>query len=163
MLAFHAIYSVLIQEMLRFKGKQLRPLQEHSAADSQTGAVGDVEVVDSAGEVFEALEIKHGIEITAKVLNDVKRKLMDRKVDRYYVLTTHANCRSDSLTDVLTQIQSRLGCQVIVNGVLPSLGYYLRLLADPSSFFPAYAALLKIDKAIAYEHREAWNKIATGS
>ena len=162
-LAFHAIYSVLIREMRRFDGKQLRPLQEHSAADSQTGAVGDVEVVDSAGEVFEALEIKHGIEITTKVLNDVKRKLMDRKVDRYYVLTTHANCRPDGLANMLTQIQSRLGCQVIVNGVLPSLGYYLRLLADPSSFFPAYAALLKVDKAIAFEHREAWNKIGTGS
>lgn len=161
-LAFYAIYSVLVRELRRFDGKQLRPLQEHSAADAQTGAVGDIEVVNSDNEVFEALEIKHGIPITAGLLDDVKRKLMDKKVDRYYVLTTHDDCRPTGLQDDLRQIQERLGCQVILNGVVPSLLYYLRLLADPSSFFPEYAKLLKSDKAISFEHREAWNKIATG-
>lgn len=161
-LAFYAVYTVLIRELRRFEGKRLNPLQEHSAADAQTGAVGDIEVVDSENEVFEALEIKHGIPITLSLLDDVKRKLMDKHVDRYYVLTTHDDCRPGGLQEELRKIQIRQGCQVILNGVIPSLHYYLRLLANPSSFFPEYARLLKSDKAISFEHREAWNKIATG-
>ncbi len=161
-LAFHAIYSVLVREMHRFNGMTLKALEPHSAADSQTGAVGDIEIAREDGTIFEALEIKHAIQVDATIIEHVKRKLMDKTVDRYYILTTHNSGESPGLELELAAIQSRLGCQVIVNGVYRSLYYYLRLLADPSSFAPAYAALLKDDKAISFEHREAWNKIAVG-
>ena len=161
-LAFHAIYSVLVKELQRFKGKVLKPLEQHSAADSQTGALGDIEVSNENGSIFEALEIKHGMQITAKVLEDVKRKVMDKSVSRYYVLTTHSARIDPALNEELRQIQARFGCQVILNGVLPSLFYYFRLLAEPAEFFPAYARLLKEDKAISFQHREMWNRIAVG-
>ncbi len=48
---------------------------------------------------------------------------------------------------------------MIVNGVFPTIRYYLRLLADPSAVFPAYADLIQKDPAISYEHRIAWNNI----
>ncbi|PTT63355.1 hypothetical protein DBR34_07040 [Stenotrophomonas sp. HMWF003] len=161
-LAFHAIYAVLTREMQRFNGMTLKPLEPHSAADSQTGAIGDIEIARADGSIFEALEIKHGIIVDATIIEHVKRKLMDKAVDRYYVLTTHPSGEKPGLEKELAAIQSRLGCQVIVNGVYRSLYYYLRLLADPSSFAPEYASLLKHEKAVSFEHREAWNKIAVG-
>ncbi len=161
-LAFHAIYTVLVREMQRFHGMSIRPLESHSAADAQTGAIGDIEIARSDGSIFEALEIKHNIPIDSTIIEHVKRKVMDKSVDRYYVLTTHISSDKPGLEEELTSIQARFGCQVIVNGVYRSLYYYLRLLSDPSSFAPEYAALLKNERAISFEHREAWNRIAMG-
>ncbi len=51
---------------------------------------------------------------------------------------------------------------MIVNGVLPTIRYYLRLLSDPGDVLPIYADVLEKDEAIGFEHRDIWNKIATG-
>lgn len=164
-LALYSIYSVLVDELDRYKSKeaQLKPLQEHSAADSQTGSIGDIEVSDKTGKVIEAIEVKHDIEIDIKIIEDVKLKIMSKPVDRYYVLTTHANCEpNDEVKNEIKQIKELLGCQVIVNGVLPSIKYYLRMLLNPSAIFPYYADLLQSDKAVAHEHRDVWNSIITG-
>lgn len=52
---------------------------------------------------------------------------------------------------------------MIVNGVIPSIKYYLRLLTNPGAVLPNYVQELATDKAISFEHRDVWNKIATGS
>ncbi len=162
-LALYAIYKVMVGELERFKGKELKLLEEHSAADSQTGATGDIEVVNSeSGVVFEALEIKHDIQVSVGIVQDVQRKIMDKAIDRYYILTTHQHCEPDEeLIKQVASVQAMYHCQIIVNGVLPTLQYYLRLLSDPSKVLPEYAALLKSEKAISHEHREVWNLIAT--
>jgi DNA (cytosine-5)-methyltransferase 1 len=96
-LAFYAVYSLLLDELERFKGKALKPLEEHSAADAQTGAVGDIEVIDTAlNQVYEAVEIKHNIALSNKIIQDVQQKIMDKSVERYYILTTHAHCIPDA-------------------------------------------------------------------
>jgi DNA (cytosine-5)-methyltransferase 1 len=162
-LAFYSIYTVMIEELSRYKDMHLNALESHSAADSQTGAVGDIEIVSQDESIFEAVEIKHGIEVDEKIIQDVKSKIMDKSLSRYYILTTHKNCEpSDKIKQELEQIQARFKCQIIVNGVIPSLKYYLRLLSAPSKIFPIYTRLLHEDKAISHEHREAWNKIVTG-
>jgi DNA (cytosine-5)-methyltransferase 1 len=160
-LALYAVYQVLVGEVSRYAGKKLAPLNEHSAADSQTGAVGDIEVLTSGGAVFEAVEVKHEIEIGAAIMEGIRSKVMDKRIDRYYVLTTHKNCEPVGLQDGIAQIQKLFGCYVIVNGVVPSLKYYLRLLSKPSDVFPNYVRLLQADKAISHEHRMAWNEVAT--
>jgi DNA (cytosine-5)-methyltransferase 1 len=161
-LALHAIYSVMVEELERFHGKVLKPLQEHSAADSQTGSVGDIEVVDIAtNTVFEALEIKHDVPLSVKIIQDVQQKIMDKAIDRYYILTTHVHCEPDEeIAKKISNLKALYSCQIIANGVMPSIKYYLRLLSDPSKIFPKYVALLQSDKAVAHEHREVWNKIA---
>jgi len=64
-LALHAVYTVITPQLRRYKGKSVIPLNEHSAADSQTGSLGDIEVSDNiSGEIFEAIEVKHSIRIT---------------------------------------------------------------------------------------------------
>lgn len=54
---------------------------------------------------------------------------------------------------------ARLPTQMIVNGVAPTLKYYLRLLKDASPFVNAYVAHLETDPAINYALKEAWNQL----
>lgn len=161
-LALYAVYSVLIEQMSRYKGMKLKPLEAHSAADSQTGAIGDIEIIEkNSGEVFEAIEVKHNIAISNRIIHSAAEKIMDKSVNRYYILTTHQNCEPDNeLSHLISKIKAMYNCQLIVNGLVPSLKYYLRLLSDPSLVFPKYVELLVEDKAIKHEHRDIWNKLA---
>lgn len=162
-LGMFSVYKVMISEVGRYRGKELLPLKEHSAADEQTGAVGDIEISDGNG-IFEALEIKHEIPISLKMAIDAEQKIMNKKVDRYYILTTHQKCSSDEDTiNIIKRVQEMYGCQMICNGVMATLKYYLRLLVQPSAVFEHYVELLAIDKSVSHEHREAWNKISSGS
>lgn len=161
-LALYAVYEVMLGQLERYKGMALKPLEAHSAADSQTGAVGDIEVIrTNNGRVFEAIEVKHGIALNERIIYDAANKIMDKSIDRYYILTTHAACEPDeALTQKIAVIKSLHHCQLIANGVIPSLKYYLRLLTDPSHVLPKYVALLSTDPSIKHEHREIWNKIS---
>lgn len=163
-LALHAIYDVMTNELKRYEGKTLLPLNEHSAADSQTGSLGDIEISDDiTGEIFEAIEVKHALPITESVAADVQEKVMDKEISRYYILTTHSKCTAEnSVIKIIDNIRDVYDCQVIVNGVMPTIAYYLRLLSDPSQFFPKYVLLLQTEKAIAHEHRTAWNDVVKG-
>ncbi len=162
-LALHALYSVMVLELKRFDGKSLRPLQLHSAADSQTGSVGDIEVSDdNSGEIFEAVEVKHNLPITESVAADVREKVMSRNVARYYILTTSERCEPEAKAKaIFDNVKAMYGCQVIANGVISTMRYYLRLLDDPSAVFPAYVQLLTQDKALGHEHRSGWNDVVT--
>jgi len=142
---------------------ELKELEEHSAADSQTGAIGDIEVIsNSSGEVFEAIEIKHDIALSDRIIQDAATKIMNKTVDRYYILTTHHDCEpTERLSAQIDNIKSLHNCQLIANGVIPSIKYYLRLMADPSLVFRKYVELLQTDSAIKHEHREVWNKLTT--
>jgi DNA (cytosine-5)-methyltransferase 1 len=161
-LALYAIYTLMIDEFVRFTGMRLKPLEEHSAADAQTGAIGDIEVVSvTTGEVFEAVEVKHNIVINDVIIQGVRQKIMATNVDRYYILTTHRDCDPKAdLAKTISEIELLYACQVIANGVLPTLKYYLRILRDPSKVFEVYTRLLRNDKAISHEHRKSWNEIA---
>jgi DNA (cytosine-5)-methyltransferase 1 len=160
-LALHAIYSVMVQEVQRYSGKSVVNLNEHSAADAQTGSIGDIEVLDdTTGEVFEAVEVKHNIQISQTIAASVRSKIMDKSVNRYYILTTHKDCTpDDGAKSIIGNIQAMYNCQVIANGVLATIRYYLRLLVDPSNVFKNYIELLKNDKVITHEHRTVWNSI----
>lgn len=163
-LALYAIYKVLLKELHRYEGMKLKPLESHSAADSQTGAVGDIEIVyEKTGEVFEAVEVKHNIAISVAIIETAKQKICDKRIDRYYVLTTHPqHDPSEDVQNEVKKVQQHLGCQMIANGVIPTIKYYLRLLSDPSAVLPEYTALLSTEKGIGFEHRDIWNKIAMG-
>jgi DNA (cytosine-5)-methyltransferase 1 len=96
-LALHAVYSVIVPELKRYNHKSVRPLEEHSAADSQTGSLGDIEVSDDiSGEIFEAVEVKFGMPISEAVIAGVQEKVMDKTIARYYVLTTSDRCEPDA-------------------------------------------------------------------
>ncbi len=160
-LAIYAVYECLLKEVVRYSKKQLMPLQEHTSADRRSGWVGDIEVRDLEGRVFECVEIKHGIPVTLGIVKDAYSKFSVEPVKRYYILSTagyNESERQDIETEVVRIARSH-GCQVIVNGITESLKYYLRLLDDTSLFVERYVHWVEVDKTLKYEHREMWNRI----
>ncbi len=146
-LAIYSIYQCLVQENARYKDKQLAPLRGHTTSDLCSKGIGDIEVIDTNGNFFEAVEIKHLIPITAQLVEDAFEKFRDKPVKRYYLLTTAEPCVSTAeqakVKNVIQRIELTHGCEVIVNGIMPSLRYYLRLLNDPALFLKRYSQNLQ--------------------
>ncbi|WP_111636905.1 hypothetical protein [Marinomonas shanghaiensis] len=163
-LAIYATLQLVSKEISRYATLNLKQLEEHSAADSQTGSAGDIEFEDKEHKVIEALEIKHGIIVTKELIQDTGKKISPFQLDRYYILTTSEKCKpSDEQISQLKILKQKIGCQVIVNGVFPTIQYYLRLVQEPQNVYKAYTDLLGSDNNVTHEHREVWNKIILGS
>ncbi|MEA5418179.1 hypothetical protein VB712_03015 [Spirulina sp. CCNP1310] len=160
-IAVYSIYELLFGEIEKYRGLALRKLESHQASDLRTGAVGDIEIEDSDGDVIEGVEVKHGIEIDITILLRVKEKILKSQVKRYYILTTHNNCSnlSNDITTCIRQIYHDHGCQIIINGVLPTIKYYLRMCTNPSVFINHYSKNISDQKHVTVEQLENWEKI----
>ena len=159
-LAIYATLKLVSNEINRFESKHLKELESHSAADSRTKSAGDIEIASEDGDLFEALEIKHGITITEDFVLDIAKKIAPFQLSRYYILTTaNPSWIGHDMQVVLDQIHQKIGCEIIVNGVMPTIHYYLRLVKEPQDVYKYYTALLLEDKSVSHEHREVWNKV----
>jgi len=162
MLAFYAIYQCLLSEAKRFQEKTLLPLESRTSADVRSGRIGDIEIVDGQKRVFEAVEVKHGIPITLQLVLDAYDKFQTTAVNRYYILSTAKDPTTgewDAIQAEIQRIKNIHGCQLIVNGIMPSLKYYLRLLESSYEFIENYVNLLETDTALKYEHKAKWNSL----
>ena len=165
-----AVYSAyeMLMEIQRYEGKTLSPLKSHTAADTKSHGIGDIEVL-SGNNFFEAVEIKHNISISLGIVEDAYQKFKQISVSRYYLLTTaEPNVEDiDSVNDFVSVIHRQHGCEVIVNGILPSLKYYLRLLSSPQLFLENYSKNLQLDfkqKAeIKETHLRYWETLLSPS
>lgn len=158
-LASHSILSVLIDELDRYKGCQLMPLEQHTAPDVRSGLIGDIHILDSSESIFEAFEIKHDIPLTEELINTSFEKFRTTPVKRFYILTTHDSGATHTLDDAILRVTRIHGCQLILNGVDPTLKYYLRLVRSTSNFVDAYVSAIESDPAISYTLKQAWNEI----
>ncbi len=163
-LAFYSIYEVFMS-IDRYKGKTLSPLKSHTTSDTKSGGIGDIEVLDENEEFFEGVEIKHNIPISSDLVRDAYQKFSVTPVRRYYLLTT-AEPNVDDAQAVgafVNEIRRRHGCEVIVNGILPSLKYYLRLLSNPKLFLDCYSKNLQSDfqqnTDVKEIHLRYWNEL----
>lgn len=160
-IALYAAYQCLVNEAKRFEGKTLLPMESHTSADSRSGRIGDIDIVDEKEKAFEAVEVKHGIAITAQLIKDAFEKFKTSQVNRYYLLST-ANidlAQKDKIDQEIERIKNIHGCHVIANGLTHSLKYYLRLLSDTSEFIENYVNLIETDTALKFEHKKQWNTI----
>ncbi len=160
-LALYAAYQCLVNEIKRFEGKTLLPIENHTSADTRSGRIGDIDLVDEKGRAFEAVEVKHGIPITIQLVKDAFEKFKTTQVSRYYLLST-ANIDASQINAInieIERIKNIHGCHVIANGLTNSLKYYLRLLSDTSEFIENYVNLIELDTALKFEHKTAWNNI----
>jgi DNA (cytosine-5)-methyltransferase 1 len=163
-LAIYAAYQALMPELKRFQAKALLPLESHTASDNRSGTIGDIEIRDEKQRAFEAVEIKHGISVTLQLVQDAYEKFKTTPVERYYILST-ADCNTAEthlINTEIIKIKNVHGCQLIVNGIMPTLKYYLRLLSNPYEFIEHYVNLLEDDKALKFEHKQAWNTLIAG-
>jgi DNA (cytosine-5)-methyltransferase 1 len=164
-LAIYAVYKCLISEAKRFEGKVLAPIESHTTADKRSGRIGDIEVTQEDGEPYEAVEVKHSIPLSAQLLRDAFEKFSKTQVDRYYLLSTKEAIDQKENVQILREIErikNIHGCQVIVNGVVKTLHYYLRLVANPATFMHHYVTLVEQDKSLKFEHKQHWNDLVAG-
>ena len=159
-LAIYAVYEQMIKEVHRYKNCKLKKLESHTSPDQRSGAVGDIEIVSLNGDIFEGVEVKHNKTITPNLIRQAHAKFQSEPITRYYLLTTSNIDQNDkSITNEIINISKIHGCQVIVNGVLHTLKYYLRLLNSPNDFIYNYTSLLENDPVIKFEHKLKWNEI----
>ncbi len=162
-LALYAAYECVVNECRRYEDKVLQPLESHTSADSQSGRIGDIEVDNSDSTPYEAVEVKFDIPVSIDIVLTAKNKIEKTKVKRYYILSTKNPVESD-LTEIqktVRKLKNTHGCQMVVNGVKPTLKYYLRLLDDTAVFIDHYTSLLSSDKAVLFEHKEEWNNLVS--
>jgi len=160
-LALYAVYQCLISETKRFEGKELLQIESHTSADSRSGRIGDIDIIDERGLPFEAVEVKFGIPISPGLVRSAFEKFKTTQVRRYYLLST-ANIDTSQIAEIqveIERIKNIHGCHVIANGLTNSLNYYLRLLNDTSEFISNYVDLVETDGALKFEHKEEWNRI----
>lgn len=159
-LALYAAYQRLVSEVGRYKNCRLASLESHTAADSRTGRLGDIQVDDAEGRPFEAVEVKHNIALSPALVDDSYAKIQKSLVGTYYLLSTNNEIIDpQQVTERLIQIRRQSGCQMIVNGLFETLKYYLRLLQDAKYFVDSYVALVETDPAVPYELKKRWDSV----
>jgi DNA (cytosine-5)-methyltransferase 1 len=164
-LAIYSVYQFLVEDVKRYTGKTLAPLETHTSPDARSRAMGDIEVLNDDKSCFEAVEIKHNRPITVSTIGMVYRKIQDRPVDRYYILTTNEpNLENpEAVYAKIAEIKHLHSCHILVNGVLPSLKYYLRMMSQPDKFIDVYTQCLEDEfrrsSGIKREHLEVWANI----
>jgi len=94
------------------------------------------------------------------ILN-AKDKILKHSPRRYYILSS-ADIRQEDETKIQSEIEfiaNNHGCQVIVNGIIPTLKYYLRLITSVEKFVQDYSRLIEQDKELQISHKVEWNNI----
>lgn len=160
-IAIYAAYQCLINETKRFENKELLPIESHTSSDKSSGRIGDIDIIDEKKRAFEAVEVKHGIQISLGLVKDAYAKFQTTPVDRYYILSTAYPDKEEliKIDAEIQRIKNVHGCQLIVNGIMPTLKYYLRLLDNTFEFIDNYVNLLEADNALKFEHKERWNRL----
>lgn len=158
-LVIYAVYECLLKSIGRYAEAKLEPLERLKSADRKRGTIGDV-VIQKGGKRIEAVEIKHDQPITYSHVAEAIDKVRAESVTRYYLLSNHGieKSEADQITQRAAEFLKQNGCEIIVNGVIDSLTYYLRLLPDTTDFLFTYADLLETDADTGYEHRIRWNE-----
>lgn len=93
------------------------------------------------------------------------RKIKSKPIERYYLLTTSEPNVDDAkeVARKISELRNLHQCQIIINGVLPSLKYYMRLVSEPERFVDLYTEILesefKLASGIKSEHLKVWAEI----
>lgn len=158
-LAVHTIMTILTREAVRYAGCAILPLQHHNTADTRTDLIGDVHIVDANNRLFEGYEVKHNIPISSGLIQTSFEKLRITPVQRFYILTTYHHDTYAEFDPDIRQVAQEHGCHLTVNGVEPTLRYYLRLIGSTREFVDAYVTNLETDPSVTYQMKQAWNEI----
>jgi len=158
MLAFHAIYQILLKELSKFSGCSLPEIGSYTASDRTSKTAGDLEIFDSISELQEAIEIKLSVPIDIHMVRRAKEKIYKFNPKRYYILSTAEILSSDrhDIYAEIDEIKREHGCQLILNGVLHTLKYYLRLIDNVEEFISIYSNLIEKDSELKLVHKQYW-------
>ena len=159
-LAIYSVYQSLINEVKRYENKILHKLGSHTASDLTSRSSGDIQIFDENNHLFESVEIKHDKLIDITMVRIAYEKIKKFNPKRYYILSLKDLKDSDlqDMKKLVQQIRQNHGCQVILNGVIPTLKYYLRLI-PLENFMTNYSHLVINDAELKIEHKQKWNEL----
>ncbi len=159
-LAFFAIYQSLIKELSRYRNCTLSKIGSHTASDKNSKTAGDIEIFKKTS-LFEAIEIKLDKEIDLNMIRIAIEKINIYNPQRYYILSYKGIKENDKneIKEIINKFQVEHGCQIIINGLLPTIKYYLRLITSLNSFISNYNFLVENDNEIKVIHKEVWNNL----
>lgn len=159
--ALYSIYECIVKELKRFENKHLQDIASHYSSDRSSGNTGDIVVLDENDKLYEVVEVKFDIVPDLIMLEDAYNKFKASSIQRYYILSTYS-AKDEELEKIakrIEEIKNEHGCQVIINGVMPTLKYYLRLLSSSDEFVNRYTENLHKHPEINAEHKLSWNSI----
>lgn len=161
-LAFYAIYTSLIGEMRRYSDCHLADLSSITACDRTNKASGDIEIFRD-NSLYETIEIKLDKKIDAQIVRVVQEKVYKWNPQRYYVLSVYGVQEEDQeeISEIVLDVATEHGCQIIINGLLPTIRYYLRLIENPGEFLKLYSKLVEQDTELQVVHKNKWNDLIT--
>ena len=99
---------------------------------------------------------------------DILKKIENQQVTRYYILTTHkdnftSNDEETYVNELILKIKKEYNIEIIANGIINSLKYYLRFIENYKSFIDNYTNNLiedaKLSTEVKVEHITKWNEI----
>ncbi|HEY86099.1 MAG TPA: DNA methyltransferase [Chloroflexi bacterium] len=164
--AIYSIYEILVPNLKRYDNKRLLPLQVHTSSDKH--GFGDIEIYGDDGKPFEIIDIKHNISIDADLIFDIIKKTTTTSIDRYYILTTFPDGFETkeiekAVNEFIIQTKTQKKIDIIANGIIPTLKYYLRFIDDYNLFIKKYTNNLVKDAKNSTEiktfHIDKWIKI----
>jgi DNA (cytosine-5)-methyltransferase 1 len=165
-IAIYSIYEMLMPVLSRYNNKKLIDLEVHTSSDKHS--FGDIEIYDENDDPFEIVEIKHNIPITEDLIFDIAKKTENTVINRYYILTTYQSVFTDiesenGIKDFILEIKRSRDIDIIANGILTTIKYYLRFINDYKLFLESYTKNLIKDARNSTEikdfHIENWTKI----
>lgn len=164
-LAIYTIYQLLVKDIKIYQGKKLLPLKGHTTSDRHTG-YADIEIYDADGTPFEMVEVKHKIPIDNTMVLDVFSKIKNTATKRYFILTTAERNFKGSKKNIfklVREIKVKFNKDLIPNGIIPSLKYYLRFAPDLGKFLEKYTENLleefKQGSDVKELHISGWKEI----
>lgn len=159
-LAFHSIYTSLINELKRYDGCTLAELSSLTACDKTNKASGDIEIFRNSS-VFESIEIKLDKKITAQILRVAEEKIYKWNPQRYYILSVYGieESEKDEINEIVLRVLNEHGCQIIINGLIPTIKYYLRLIENLDDFVKNYSQAVELDGELQKVHKEKWAEL----
>jgi len=159
-IAFYAIYQIIIEEFSRYSDCTLKLIGSHTASDRTSKSAGDIEIFKK-DNLFEAVEIKLDKLIDANILRIAKEKIIRYNPTRYYILS-YADINEneiDSINTIIEDVKENHGCQIVINGIMPTLKYYFRLISNLEDFSNNYSFLVQNDTELKTIHKQKWNEL----
>lgn len=151
-IAFHCIFQQLIDELKRYEGCSLNKLGSHTASDRTSKTAGDIEIFKN-GVLIEAIEIKLDKPINVDLMRQVQQKIYKHNPKRYCVFSSGQVIEAEDVKNIVNEIKENHGCQVIVNGVIPTLKYYLRLVISLQNFINSFLTAIENDSELKPIHK----------
>jgi DNA (cytosine-5)-methyltransferase 1 len=80
-------------------------------------------------------------------------------MQRFYILTTGDINNDGRIDNLINKAKNEHGVQIILNGIFPTIKYYLRLISNTDDFIEYYLKNLELNSGLDYEHKISWNDI----